>query len=271
MPEPLITVLTVNYNTAVFVELMLYALSKLTFNPYKVIICDNGSKKNDIINLNNIVQKNKNVEVIFRRQSVYGSTGHGEALDILIDMANTKYTAILDSDCTFLLKNWDEKLIKKIDNTTKIIGSTSPKNRAGNRIGAADFPLPFAVLFETKTYKALDIKCVCEDTKKGRDTCWQWKMKFTQKGYKGKTFITKNTRDFKNGPFADLTGIEEYYTDQEQLIASHFGRGTNSGAAKYFKWLKIPLVSGYIKRYFGRVDKKKWLEKCYQIIDGQLQ
>ena len=268
MPEPLITILTVNYNTSDFIELILYALRKLTANAYKVSICDNGSTPADLAKLKLMADKSGNVELIFRQQNS-STTAHGEALDILIEKVNTKYTAILDSDCTFLIKHWDRRLIEYLDDKSKIVGSTSPQNRAGARVGGGGFPLPFAVLFETQAYKNLGIQCIPDDIEAGQDTCWQWEPKFTKAGYTGKTFITKNSRDFKQGPFASLTGIEQYYTEQGQLIASHFGRGATNGAAKYFQQLRIPLVTRCLKRYCGRLEKKEWMSRCRQIIDEQ--
>ena len=207
--------------------------------------------------------------MIFRQQTKPGSIAHAKALDLLIEQVDTKYTVVMDSDCVFLLKNWDEILINNIDDKTKIVGATSPENRTGNRIGGGSFPLPFAVLFETHIYKKLGISCLPGNTKKGQDTCWQWKTKFVESGFKGKTFITKNTRDFKKGPFAKLVGVEEYYLTENNLIASHFGRGSSKGAAKYFKWLKIPFVSRFVKGYYGNIEKNKWINRCYQIIDDQ--
>lgn len=248
---------------------MLYSLSELTANSYKIIICDNGSNKKDIKNLKRLAEKPKNIESIYRQQTESGSIAHAEALDILIEKVDTKYTVVMDSDCVFLLKNWDEILIKNINETIKITGSTSPANRKGNRIGGGCFPLPFAVLFETEIYKKLNISCMPRNIKEGEDTCWQWKPMFTQAGFSGKTLTEKNTRDFKDGMFGDLTGIANFFTDSGELIASHFGRGSSGGAAKYLKWLKVPVISRYIKRYFGNIEKKKWITKCYKIIDNQ--
>lgn len=269
MPEPLITVLTVNYNSSDFVGIMLYALRKLTRSPYKVIICDNGSVEEDKQNLAGYVKGYENTELIFRQQTGPGSIAHGEALDILIRKADTKYTVVMDADCTFLIKDWDLILTGMIDDVTKIAGSTSPAERGGGRIGKGEFPMPFAALFETETYRKLGISCMPGDILKGQDSCWQWADKFLGAGFKGGVLIPKNTRDFKEGPFADLTGVEEYYTDTGDLVASHFGRGSTSGAHKYFRWLKAPLISKYIKRYYGGIEKRKWIYRCREIIDSQ--
>jgi len=262
-----ITIITVNFNTSEFIKLMLFALKALTKNQFKVIICDNGSNANQLLTLIKTVQQYDNIELLFRQQSTSGSIAHAEALDILIKKVQTKYTVIMDSDCTFLLNYWDEFLIKQINETTKIIGSSSPLKRKGKRIGGGDFPLPFAVFFETCIYKKLNISCMPGDFSKGQDTCWEWRSKFTNNGYKGKVFITHNTRDFKYGPFEDLTGIEEYYLKPEMLIASHFGRGATGGGAKYFKNFKIPFFSKYLKKLYGRYERNKWIKKCYEIIN----
>lgn len=269
--RPLITALTVNFNHSELIELMLHAFQALTFNPYKVIICDNGSNKRHVLRLVDTVKHHKNVEVIFRQQDEErrGSISHGVALDILISLSDTKYTVIMDGDCTFLRKNWDEKLIALLDDKTKIVGTTSPINRAGVRIGAGVFPLPFATLFETQVYKKLNISCTSKDINKGEDTCWEWNIKYAAAGLRGKILITRNTRDYKDGPFGDLTGVEEYYTDDGQLIASHFGRGSSGGRAKYLQWFNLPYVSRVLKTYYGAREKTKWIDKCREIIDRE--
>lgn len=269
MTEPLITIVTANYNTSDFIKLMLYALDKLTFNPYKVIICDNGSKDSDILNLVKIAQNDENVELVFRKQTSEASQAHAEALDILISKANTKYTVTLDSDCTFLVKDWDTKLLKEINGKIKIVGSGFPSINKENKNRGKGFPLPFISLFETEVYKELNISCLPGDIKKAEDTCWQWPHKFTHAGYKGFALVGKNTRYFKKGRFGGILGVAEYYTTDGNLTACHFGRGASSGAAKYFKWLKIPVFSGLLKRCCGRIDKKKWISKCYEIINEQ--
>lgn len=269
LQTPLVTVVTVNYNTADFITLMLYSLEKLTANSYRVVICDNGSTEEDLSKLKALAEKYNNLELVFRRQNAKASIAHGQALDILIEKSNSQYTAVLDSDCVFLLKNWDTELIKEIDEKVKIIGATSSRLRCGERVGGGDFPLPFAALFETRTYKSLNIQCVAEDYQTGLDTCWQWKTKFTIAGFTGKPLIAHNTRDFKQGPFRNLVAIEEYYLSDGRLIASHFGRGSSFGAAKYIKWLKVPVVLTPLKKLLGRIDKRKWIKKCYEIIDNQ--
>ena len=118
-----ISILTVNYNTSDFIDVMLYSFSKLTLSPYKVVICDNGSEDKHLVALSKAAQKYENVEVIFRRQSTAGSIGHGEAMDILVSKVDTPYFVTMDSDAVFLLKNWDQHLIKRLNEKVKAIGT----------------------------------------------------------------------------------------------------------------------------------------------------
>ena len=280
MSKPLITIVSANYNDSLFKELMLYAFDKLTFNSFKAIFMDNGSDKRNVSVLRKLLENYDNLNIIYQNQNVAGSQGHGEALDKMVDMVETEYTVVMDSDCTFLMKHWDELLLRELNDKIKIIGSTSPIKRAGNRIGGGDFPLPFATLFETDTYKKLNISCTPGDINKGEDTCWEWKTKFVNNGYSGKSLVTRNTRDYKDGPFGNLTGIEEYYTDSGELIASHFGRGASSGLAKYLsnennKLQNLvqsinPRIGKTYAKLIGKYEMKLWLKKCYKIVNSQL-
>ena len=69
---------------------------------------------------------------------------------------------------------------------------------------------------------------------------WRWESAYRDAGYLCKTWQTKNTRDYKDGAFGNLTGIEENYTDENELIASHFGRGSSGGSPKYLKSWNLP-------------------------------
>ncbi len=81
----------------------------------------------------------------------------------------------------------------------------------------------------------------------------------------------KNTRSFKDGPFHNLVAVGEYYLDE--IFASHFGRGSYLGWAKYFKeWKKklysIPIIGAYIINLKGRREKKKWIKICKKIVNN---
>ncbi len=269
--EKLITIITINYNTAEFIDLMLYAFKKLTLNSYKVLICDNGSNDEELLKLVKVVQKYENVEIIFRVQSQAGSIGHAEALDLLIEKVDTKYTVIMDSDCTFLMKSWDKHVIDKISDVVKIVGTprqTKDSHNALTKKVYGDFPSPYAVLFDTDIYKQLNISCMPGNIDEGKDTVWEWKSKFESDNYSGHSLNMINTRFTNDQFFPNLVGIAVYYMDNK-LMASHFGRGSSGGVSKYKNWYywRIPIISSFLRKQRSLQEKENWILKSTRIID----
>jgi|APSaa5957512535_1039671.scaffolds.fasta_scaffold05151_3 hypothetical protein len=262
-----ITILTVNYNTSDFVNLMLFAFERLTKNTYKVLICDNFYNKKEALRIRAVANKYKNVEVIYRKQTQSGSVGHAEAMDILVSKVDTPYFVTMDADCTFLLKDWDEILISKIDGKIKVVGTALPESRINYK--PMDFPLVFAVLYETETFNKLKPSFMPGDLKmdKTRDTGWQIRELYLKNGFKGLVFKGVNTRLVKHTPFANAL-CAVYYCDN-QLIASHFSRGSGAGLAKYNnRWyFNIPLISIVFKKVYGLKEKKYWINKSIYIIN----
>lgn len=264
----LISVIMVNYNSSEFIELALYSLEKLTKNKYKVFMCDNGSDSKDQKNLQRIVSKYPNVDLFFRQQSQFGSMGHGEALNILIEKVDTRYTVILDADATFLIKNWDEILLSELNTDTKIIG-TQPVPGSKK---PSDFPLMFALLFETKVFKKLNIDMRPKEIAIGQDTGWEMREKFLKANFKSKLLYFRNTRTFKDGPFRDVLCAEFYHQNFGQIFASHFGRGSTLGVNKFReenKLLKLLGIEELFKRIRGYWEKRIWLAICRDIIDRE--
>lgn len=259
MTKNIITVAIVTYNASIFIEVSLDALKKLTKNSYNVIICDNGSHKSDKEKLKKIASKYKNVKLIFRKQSGPTSMGHAEALNVLIEEINTPYGIILDSDSIMLKKHWDEILINHLNSKTKIIGCPPAKNP----LKPIDFPSVYATLFDTKIFKSLKIDMRPKDPSIGLDTGWEMREKFLAKKYRAENLDVKNTREFKNGPFRDVI-CAECYLDND-IIVSHFGRGSSLGMAKYKGWWRIPMIrkiKGYYERY-------KWIKICKKIVNKE--
>jgi len=268
MDEKLITIVIVVYNVSAFVEVSLYGLAKLTKNNYKVIICDNGSSYLDKRKLKRIVSQYDNIDLFFRKQSAPGSIGHGEALNILIDKIDTPYGVILDADALFLKKNWDEILINQLDDKVKIIG-VPPVRKP---IKPVDFPSVFAVLFDTIVFKSLGIDMRPKNLKAGQDTGWEMREKFLKNGYKSEVLETRNTREYKEGPFRNILCAECYLEGCDDIFACHFGRGSSLGAAKYKglnNFLSLPGIIGVAKKVKGYKEKKEWLSICRETIDRQ--
>lgn len=261
--EPL-TAVIVNYNTSDFIGMSLFALTKLTKNAYKAIICDNGSRYLDKRKLKIIVNRYGNVELFFRKQSTSGSMGHGEALNLLIEKIDTPYGVILDADATFLKNGWDNILINQLDDKVKIIGCPPVKNP----IKPSDFPSVYATLFDTETFKSLKIDMRPKNLEIGQDTAWEMRENFFKNGHQCKVLEARNTRGYKEGVFRDLLCTEYYLEGCDDIFACHFGRGATLGAAKYYKGnklLKLLLIPAI--KIKGYEEKKTWLNICKAIID----
>jgi glycosyltransferase involved in cell wall biosynthesis len=270
-----LTVLIINYNTSKFIDIVLYALERLTKSHFEVLICDNGSTDKDILNLCQCVAQYENVSLIFRKQSSKGSIGHGEAMDLLTEKVNTPYFVTHDSDCVFLQKGWDEILINNLGDRCKCIG-TPP---VPNSTKATDFPSLYAVLYETETYRKLsspsfspDPVWILSDNKQNvpsRDTGWEVREKFLENGYTGICMEVKNTRYYKKGPFNDIICAEYYLPESKKIFACHFGRGATLGTNKYkdIAFGRIPLIGDYYARKKGIDEQKKWIEKVRKIVN----
>ena len=155
--EPLLTIISINYNNADFFKISLKALKRLTKNPWKLFICDNGSSCKDLLRLRPITSNLDNVFLLIREQISFGSMGHGEALNLMSQFIDTPYGVVMDADCLPLIRSWDEILINMIDSTYKIAGTPLAVNTPKTD-KPKDFPLIFLCVFETETFKKLKIE-----------------------------------------------------------------------------------------------------------------
>lgn len=267
----LITACITHFNDADFVLNTLYCLKHLTKNPYKVIIRDNNSKKRNYQKLAKAIKAYDNVE-LYRAEgfNLKGSMAHGTAINDLVSRIDTPYGAIFDADCAFLIKNWDEILKGLLNDKVKMAGTQAP----AGAVKPMDFPLIFAVLFETEILKKLNIDFRPKDLSMVQDSGWEVREKFFENGYQGELLIVKNTRTYRDGPFGHLVGIEEYYLPGiNHIFACHFGRGSTLGSAKYKKGqgliFNIPFLGRFFRQLKGRREKKKWIDICHKIVSTQ--
>lgn len=278
MSKKAVTVVMVNFNSSDFLKLSLFTLEKLTRNKYKVMICDNGSSWLDKKKIKRLVTKYQNAELFFRKQSDMGSTGHGEALNILIDKIDTPYGAIIDADATFLIKNWDEVLINQLDDKVKVIGASPHKNAYKWPL---DFPITCIALFDTKTFKSLEVNMrpeILRIGKMGQDVGWEMHEKFLKSGYIGKVLELRNTQEFREGPFGSVICSTYYLEGYDDIFASHFGKGSTLGIAKYRiakykelnRFLNFPIINYMASKIIAYQERQKWLAICRQIVEAQL-
>ncbi|MFA6518492.1 MAG: glycosyltransferase [Candidatus Shapirobacteria bacterium] len=270
--NPIVTVFIVNYNSADFIDISLYALSKLSGYPYKVVIRDNNSNLRDYQKLVNICRKYPNTKVVRSHTPLRGSLAHGTALNYLCKNINTPYFSILDADAIWLIKNWDKILINKLNKKVKAIGtqvaldSNKPK----------DFPIMFSILFETKTFKNLNIDFRPDKSDIVKDTGYQLREKYLSNHFLGKIIEMRNTRVYHSGPFKNVICAEYYLdTDYNNIFSSHFSRGSSLGKAKYIKNMsiispyRIPFFGDYLLQLKGMMEKHHWINICRKIIDSQ--
>jgi len=259
----------VNFNSSDFVEVSFYGLKRLTKNPYKVYILDNGSKISDYQNLKRICSQYEKVYLERKETNLRGNLAHGTALNYLVTKVDTPYFSILDSDAIWLIKNWDEILINQLNDKVKVIGTQAP-------IGSPkpqDFPLIFAIFFETETFKKLNIDFRPKDLSQYQDTGWELREKYLLNGFKGKIITIKSTRNYKKGPFREIICSEYYLDGYSHIFASHFGRGSTLGENKYCRGTnflyRLPFLGKVFRLSRGKKEKQKWLNICKQIINEQ--
>jgi glycosyltransferase involved in cell wall biosynthesis len=251
-----LTVLIANHNTSAFLEVAIPALDELTENPLTVLVHDDGSDPRDLEALAVLERRHPAVRVFHRPSSLSGSYAHGDAVDFMVPQVETPYTAILDADCTPLMRGWDGYLIGRLDETTKIVGSRLGEGWSGNK--PIDFPLPFLALFETETYRRLGISAKPGEDPAERDTCWQWRPRYLEAGYRGETLLSVNTRLDPRPPFEQVH-CAAYYTQDGRLLGSHFGRGSNP-AAKWGRRRGLRRHNAQAREWARQRDL--WLEVC---------
>ncbi len=269
--ENTITICIVNFNSSEFVLNTLFCLDRITKNTFKVIIRDNNSRFKDFLNLKNNVKSRPNVE-LYRVENFnhLGSIAHGLAINDLLKKINSKYGVILDADCTFLIKNWDELLINEINEEYPIIGTQAPSLSDKPQ----DFPLMFAIFFDAKIMKHLNIDFMPKNIEEFQDTGHELRKKYITEGYKSKLLIDKNTRSYKLGPFKALICAEYYFKDYKHIFASHFGRGSTLGSSKYLHtnkrmFYQTPIIGASLLMRKGKKEKEKWISICKDIVKDQ--
>jgi hypothetical protein len=272
-----LSVLTVNYGTADFIESMLYCLQRITCYPYKVLIADNFYSHEQTLQLKNVCAKFDDIQIFHRTQSQSGSMGHGEALDVLTPKIDTPYFAILDADATFLARNWDKILISQFDSDCKVIGTQAQLNQDRKK---TDFPLMFAILFETHTFKNLDIQFKPPskaDVLKGKDTGHQLREKYMAANKKGKLLYHHYSINQKGSPFYKIACAEYYLNGNKQIIASHFWRGASLVMSEnisqnngfFLKIRELPVIGPRLLTMIRKRQKNKWLKQCTKVVDEQ--
>lgn len=116
--EPLISIITVNYNQPEFTLEFLQSISQITYKNYEVIVVDNGSKENPT---SLIKEKFPNTIVIVSNENLGFAGGN----NIGIRAARGKYVLFLNND-TEVDPNFLQSIVKRME-SNPYIGMASPK------------------------------------------------------------------------------------------------------------------------------------------------
>lgn len=265
------TVFIVNFNSADFIKLTLYALKKLTCFPYQVHILDNGSELEDYSKLQQICAKANNVVLDRHETDLRGSMAHGTALNYLTRRIETPYFSILDADATWLRKDWDRILMERLTGKIKVIGTQAPVGSEKFQ----DFPLMFCILFETQAFQQLDIDFRPKDIAAAQDTGYELREKYLHAGFRGQIIEMKNTRTYLDGPFRNCVCAEYYLDgDYDRIFASHFSRGSSTKFKDRYKrhlwYYRIRGIRRFTTRHVKQIERWKWSRVCRKIIRSQV-
>lgn len=111
----MISVITVNFNSYDFLELLWESLDRYSTQPFELVVVDNSTNKRKF--------DRPNVGVYPMPVNV----GHGEGLNIGSRIATGEFTLFLDVDCHIRHHGWDELFLKKIDGFDVLAGKGVPE------------------------------------------------------------------------------------------------------------------------------------------------
>jgi glycosyltransferase involved in cell wall biosynthesis len=269
-PTKALSIIITNYNTVKFVKFLLYAIRTLTYNKVTIYIHDNGSAEKQLKSLIKYCRKyyREDLVLILTKETSGSSFAHGKALDRTINLVETEYFCILDSDCVPLIKNWDKMLIDRLEQGISVIGSPFYSTKGATHKKYTDFPGQFFVMFRTKDYFVAETTCKAYDTFKN-DTCMQWRPDFIAKGLKYEVFGQISTREQFVPEVSPVVCVCYYLSGK--LIGSHFGRGSLGVSPKYK--LNVILSKIPVARFFFGMIKTKaeivhWKIKLTKLINS---
>jgi hypothetical protein len=239
-----------------------------------MIICDNGSKDKDFLKLREIVQKYDNVEIISRDQGKdQPSIAHGKSIDLLISKVDTPYFLLMDSDCVFLRKYWDDDVINEMKSGDyTLLGTPS----IFNIYKSIDFPEVYATMFDTQKYKELGSPSLCPDinwansdnksTVEQKDTGWLVREECIKQKHKFYVFDGIYTKHnyIKSRYFLGIYCLEFFMKGTDEIMCSHFGRGGSDG-----KWKFEDIKSFIPKALLRKHQISKWIRLSEKIIIKQ--
>lgn len=115
-----VTVVTVNWNSAHYLERMLQAVRAMSPRDTDIVVVDNGSSDGS----REFLKDRSDVRTILLPTNL----GHGLALDIAVPSVSTSYLAVLDVDAFPVSNRWLEKSINALDAGAQVAGARLHRN-----------------------------------------------------------------------------------------------------------------------------------------------
>jgi glycosyltransferase involved in cell wall biosynthesis len=131
---PLVTIISVNYNTKEWIKLLVDKVSEFTKIPYELLIIDNGSSDGSV----EYLESRGDVHLIRTGANI----GHDPALDYGFSFIRTRCAIVIDSDAHPIHHDWINTLISPLNNNCLISGVHHHRNYAH----------PACLALEVKTY-----------------------------------------------------------------------------------------------------------------------
>lgn len=224
-----ITILTVVENDCGILDLLISSIYKFTDPVPNMIICNNGRSKLQLSKYTN----DSNITIAHNVPKLAGgSNRHGAGLNKIFPMVKTPKTAIIESDCILLRKDWDYLAPQH-----KMLAA-----KKGEHKGNVLYHICFMV-FETELLKEIDFGPSVPVFRSNRSYLMSEDV-----GWMIGTVV--NPKDVGLMDFKDCKKNEGYYFDKTfqsdelwvggQPTIAHFGRGSFLGGKAIRKGFDSP-------------------------------
>jgi len=243
----------VNYNCDISIlNSSVKSILKKTKYLNKLIICDNGSNKENLDFLSGL-EKLEKIKIIYRKQSIANSSiAKGEGLNNVIKFFETQYGSFVENDGVLIMKDWDEYLINEIESRNlDIIGNEHASKKQDRKINESFTTFS---IFKTQSLLKAKINFLPKGVKEnfiyGEDTGYQMIEKLDED--KAEILNLKSGR-LKETIHFNFDGFAEYQYQNKPIFA-HFGRGSSHSRVTFEK-----------KKFF--LD---FLKYCYRFFTSKL-
>jgi GT2 family glycosyltransferase len=120
---PTLTIATANVDSPEWAELFIKSIRKYTRVEYEIVIIDNGSLPGNL----EWLEKQKDIRLVKLPTNI----GHGSAMDLGTQVAQSRYVAFLDVDAHIQRANWDKDLLTlyRSNDKIKLIGVVGPEHK----------------------------------------------------------------------------------------------------------------------------------------------